>query len=54
MTSKTERETNTQEIVTDSDASTAEEESHPGEEGRVNSKTSDFHPRKEGILNKLL
>jgi len=46
MTSKSEKETNTQEILTDSDALTAEEQSHPGEEGRVNRKTSDFYPEK--------
>lgn len=46
MTSKSEKETNTQEVVTDSDALTAEDESHPGEEGRVNRKISDFCPRK--------
>lgn len=40
------KETNTQEIVTDSDTLQAEEEHHPGEEERVNNKTSDFYPEK--------
>lgn len=35
MPSKSERETNTQGMVTDSDALTAEEESRPGEEGEL-------------------
>lgn len=46
MASRSEIETNTQEVVIDSDALTEEEESCSGEERTVNSKTSDFSPRK--------
>lgn len=49
MPPKSERETNTREMVTDFDALTAEQESQPGKEGRVNSKISDFSPQNEGF-----
>lgn len=49
MPPKSERETNTQEMVTDFDALTAEQESHPAKEGRGNSKISVFSPQNEGF-----